>query len=113
MQTEIANASYKYQRAVELKEKIIVGVNQFTEKENVPTDLLRVDDSIRKLQADKLVKLRAKRNKEHVIACLKNIKNAAREDKNLMPFVIEAVENYATLGEIADALREIYGEYHG
>jgi len=113
MQTEIASASYKYQRAVETKERIIVGVNQFTEKENVPTDLLRVDDSIRKLQAEKLQKLRAKRDNKNVTACLKNIKNAAREDKNLMPFVIEAVENYATLGEIADSLREIYGEYHG
>ena len=98
---------------METKERIIVGVNQFTEKENVPTDLLRVDDSIRKLQAEKLQKLRAKRDNKNVTACLKNIKNAAREDKNLMPFVIEAVENYATLGEIADSLREIYGEYHG
>ena len=113
MQTEIANASYKYQQAVESKDRIIVGVNQFTEQENAPTDLLRVDDSIRKMQADKLARLRTKRNNDHVANCLKKIKNAAREDKNLMPFVIEAVENYATLGEIADSLREIYGEYHG
>ena len=113
MQTEIANASYKYQRTVETKEKIIVGVNQFTEEEKAPVDLLRVDDSIRKVQAEKLEKLRAKRNNDAVVSCLRNIKNAAREDKNLMPFVIEAVENYATLGEIADSLREIYGEYNG
>lgn len=113
MQTEIANASYKYQRSIETKERTIVGVNQFTEQENAPEDLLHVDDSIRKIQAEKLAKLRAERNNENVSNCLRKIKNAAKEDKNLMPFVIEAVENYATLGEIADSLREIYGEYHG
>ena len=75
--------------------------------------MLRVDDSIRKIQAEKLAKLKAKRDSGKVAACLKSIKSAAREDKNLMPFVIEAVENYATLGEIADSLREIYGEYRG
>ncbi len=113
MQTEIANASYKYQGAVESKEKIIVGVNQFIEKEGTPIDLLRIDDSIRKVQSEKLVKLRANRNNDEVNQCLIKIKTAAREDKNLMPFVIEGVENYATLGEIAGALREVYGEYHG
>jgi len=113
MQNEIARASYNYQNAVESKEKIIVGVNQFTEKEATPTGLLRIDDSIRKIQSDKLAKLRAKRDNGKVKESLKNIKEASREEKNIMPFVIEAVENYATLGEIADSLREIYGEYQG
>ena len=113
MQTEIANASYKYQSAVESKEKIIVGVNQFIEKEGVPIDLLRIDDSIRKVQSEKLAKLRAQRNNELVNKYLILIKETARSDKNLMPSVIDAVENYATLGEIAGALREVYGEYHG
>ena len=113
MQNEIARASYNYQQAVESNEKIIVGVNQFTEKEATPTGLLRIDDSIRKIQSDKLAKLRAKRDNEKVKESLKNIKAASREEKNIMPFVIEAVENYATLGEIADSLREIYGEYQG
>lgn len=113
MQNEIARASYTYQQAVESKEKIIVGVNQFTEKEETPTGLLRIDDSIRKIQSDKLAKLRARRDNEKVKECLKNIKEASRDEKNIIPFVIEAVENYATLGEIADSLREIYGEYQG
>jgi len=113
MQNEIARASYNYQIAVESKEKIIVGVNQFTEKEATPTGLLRIDDSIRKIQSDKLAKLRAKRDNEKVKESMKNIKEASRDEKNIMPFIIEAVESYATLGEIADSLREIYGEYQG
>lgn len=111
MQQEIANASYKYQTAIENKEKIIVGVNQFTEKQEAKTDILRIDDSIRKVQSEKLKALRARRNNEAVQACLVRIKQAAREDTNLMYPVIEAVENYATLGEISDALRGIYGEF--
>jgi methylmalonyl-CoA mutase N-terminal domain/subunit len=113
MQNEIARAAYTYQQAVETKEKIIVGVNQFTEKEETPSGLLRIDDSIRKVQSEKLARLRANRKAERVAASLKNIKEASRNDKNIIPLVVEAVEHYATLGEIADALREIYGEYQG
>jgi methylmalonyl-CoA mutase N-terminal domain/subunit len=113
MQTEIANASYKYQGAVERKEKIIVGVNQFTEQETKTTDILRINDSIRKVQSEKLARLRASRNNDKVNECLKRIKLTASDGTNLMPAVIEAVESYTTLGEIAGALREVYGEYHG
>jgi len=113
MQNEIARSSYKYQGAVESNEKIIVGVNKFTEKEKPPTDLLRIDDSIRKVQSEKLAKLRAERNNENVATALANIQTAATSDKNIMPYVIEAVEQYATLGEIADSLRELYGVYQG
>ncbi len=113
MQNEIARASYNYQQAVETKEKVIVGVNQFAEKEPAPTGLLRIDDSIRKVQSEKLTLLRAKRNNEQVKLNLKNIKQAATQEQNIMPYVIEAVESYATLGEIADSLRELYGEYQG
>ncbi|MDB5282144.1 MAG: methylmalonyl-CoA mutase [Bacteroidota bacterium] len=113
MQTEIASASYKYQGAVERKEKIIVGVNQFTEQENSKTDLLRINDSIRKVQSEKLSKLKAVRNNESVKECLRKIKETSSNGNNIMPLVIEAVENYATLGEIAGTLREVYGEYHG
>jgi methylmalonyl-CoA mutase N-terminal domain/subunit len=75
--------------------------------------LLRVDDSIRKIQAEKLAKLRAKRDNTKVEECLAKIKAAGLTDTNLMPLVIEAVEQYATLGEISDTLRSIYGEYQG
>lgn len=113
MQNEIAKSSYKYQNDIESSDKIIVGVNKFTEKEAPPTDLLRIDDSIRVVQSEKLAKLRAKRNNERVDAALAAVRDAATTDKNIMPYVIAAVEEYATLGEIADTLRGVYGEYQG
>jgi methylmalonyl-CoA mutase, N-terminal domain len=113
MQNEIAKAGYQYQQAVESKEKVIVGVNKFTEQEQPPKDLLRIDDSIRKVQSEKLAALRARRNNEACFKSLQQIKEASISDKNILPFVIEAVENYCTLGEIADTLRGIYGEYQG
>ncbi|MCS6934412.1 MAG: methylmalonyl-CoA mutase family protein [Chitinophagales bacterium] len=113
MQQEIARSSYDYQQAVERKEKIIVGVNMFTEQESEPVSIFRVDDSIRQVQTEKLKALRASRNHEKVTSCLAEIRRRALEDQNLMPAVIEAVENYCTLGEIADTLRKVYGEYQG
>ena len=113
MQNEIAKSSYKYQNDIESGDKIIVGVNKFTEKETPPTDLLRIDDSIRVVQSEKLAKLRAKRNNDKVDAALAAVRDAATTDKNIMPYVIAAVEEYATLGEIADTLRSVYGEYQG
>jgi methylmalonyl-CoA mutase N-terminal domain/subunit len=113
MQNEIAKAAYNYQQAIETGEKVIVGVNRFTEKTEAPKELLRIDDSIRKIQTEKLAALRAKRNNQKVQECLSRIKQASLEEKNIMPAVIEAVENYATLGEIADTLRSVYGEYQG
>lgn len=113
MQDEIARASYDYQRKVESSEKIIVGVNKFTEKESRHTNLLRIDDSIRKVQSDKLEKLRSKRNNDLVKSSLSDLKTATIEDRNIMPYVITAVENYCTLGEVADTLRAVYGEFQG
>lgn len=113
MQNEIAKSSYKYQNDIESGDKIIVGVNKFTEKEAPPTDLLRIDDSIRVVQSEKLAKLRAKRNNGKVDTALAAVRDAATTDKNIMPYVIAAVEEYATLGEIADTLRGVYGEYQG
>ena len=113
MQEEIARASYDYQRKVESNEKIIVGVNKFTEKEAQHTNLLRVDDSIRTIQSDKLARLRAARNNDLVTSSLADLKAATVEDRNIMPYVIAAVEHYATLGEVADTLRAVYGEFQG
>jgi methylmalonyl-CoA mutase N-terminal domain/subunit len=111
IQNEIARSAYEYQRKIESEEKIIVGVNKFITEEENRIPLLKIDDSIGTLQAQRLRALREKRNKEKATACLRNLETAAREGTNLMPFVIEAVENYCTLGEIADALRQIFGEY--
>lgn len=111
IQDEIARSAYDYQRQIENKEKIIVGVNKFQVEEHNDTPLLKIDDSIRKVQSDKLAALRAKRDATKAQACLDAISKAAKVGSNLMPVVIEAVENYCTLGEIADTLRKEFGEY--
>lgn len=113
MQEEIAKSAYKYQQQIELNNKTIVGVNKFEEKEKIHPSVFKIDDSIRQIQSKKLATLKAKRNNDAVSMALKNLKEAATSDKNIMPFVITCVEEYATLGEIADTLREIYGEYQG
>ena len=111
MQEEIAASAYEYQKAIEHGEKIIVGVNKFQIEEAHDTPVFRIDDSIRQLQADKLAELRQRRNGDKVKACLEKITEAGRGTENLMPLVIDAVENYCTLGEVADALRNVFGEY--
>ncbi|GAC1443269.1 MAG: methylmalonyl-CoA mutase family protein [Sediminibacterium sp.] len=111
MQEEIARSAYEYQRHIESGEKIIVGVNKFTVDKEEPIPGFRIDDSIRALQTDKLHALKAKRKAALVENSLRSIAAAATDGTNLMPLVIEAVENYCTLGEIADALRKVFGEY--
>jgi methylmalonyl-CoA mutase, N-terminal domain len=113
MQDEIAKSAYAYQKNIENNSKIIVGVNKFatTEKNNVPG--FKIDDSIRQMQSEKLQLLRNKRDAGIVIANLETLKNKAIVGENIMPIVIESVENLCTLGEVADVLREVYGEYKG
>lgn len=111
MQNEIAKSAYDYQRSIENNERIIVGVNKFQAEEHNSTPVFKIDESIQKLQSDKLKTLRAKRDNEKVNNCLASIKEKATSGENLMPAVVEAVENYCTLGEIADELRKIFGEY--
>lgn len=111
MQNEIAKSAYDYQRSIENNERIIVGVNKFQVEEHNSTPVFKIDESIQKLQADKLKALREKRDNEKVKKCLAVIKEKANNGENLMPAVVEAVENYCTLGEIADELRMLFGEY--
>lgn len=113
IQEEIARSAYKYNSAIETGEKIIVGVNKFTSKETNDTPLLKIDDSIRVVQSEKLKALRAKRDNVKADACLAAIREKALGTDNLMPAVIEAVENLCTLGEISDTLRAVWGEYKG
>ena len=111
MQEEIARSAFEYQRNIESGDKIIVGVNKFTiDKEN-PVPGFKIDDSIRQLQTVKLAELKSKRDQVKVDQCLSAIKAAASGTTNLMPLVVEAVETYCTLGEIADTLRQVYGEH--
>jgi methylmalonyl-CoA mutase N-terminal domain/subunit len=111
IQNEIAKSAYKYQQEIESGEKIIVGVNQFIQAEDTPIPGFKIDDNIRLIQINKLTRLKENRNTAEVARCLSNIEKAAIENLNLMPFVIEAVEHYCTLGEIADSLRKVFGEF--
>ncbi len=112
MQAEIEQAAYTYQRSLEEERTVVVGVNRFImENEERPT-LLRVDPEVGKQQAAKLAMLRQKRNNEHVQQVLSTLERGARSTTNLMPLIIDAVEAYATLGEISDAMRHVFGEQH-
>jgi methylmalonyl-CoA mutase N-terminal domain/subunit len=109
-QREIADASYRYQVSVDRNEKIIVGVNEFTGEEQ-PIDTLRIDESVREQQSARLRKLRSERSKDEVARQLAALRSAAKGTENLMPHIYAAVKAYATLGEICDALREVFGTH--
>jgi methylmalonyl-CoA mutase N-terminal domain/subunit len=109
-QREIAEASYRYQLAVDRKEKIVVGVNEYVSGEK-PIDILQIDDSVGARQAERLRALRAARSNEEVARRLAPLRAAAQGDENLMPHIYEAVKAYATVGEICGALRDVFGSY--
>jgi methylmalonyl-CoA mutase N-terminal domain/subunit len=109
-QREVADSAYWYQRAVEKGEKIIVGVNAYT-KEHEPIPLLQVDESAARLQLSRLTEVRRSRNQTRVRETLSDLKKAAADGLNVMPFLISSVKAYATLGEIMDTLKDVYGEY--
>ncbi|WP_316808342.1 methylmalonyl-CoA mutase [Pedobacter agri] len=111
MQNEIASAAYQYQKEIETGERISVGVNKFTQTEEGLTEVFNIDDSIRILQTEKLNRLKSQRDNTEVTASLKALEHAANGNENLMPFIIDAVEKYATLGEISDVMRKVFGEY--
>jgi len=110
-QTEIANASYEYQHAIETGEQKIVGVNAFVEENEQPIELLQIDESSQHHQLDKLKALKSRRSNEKVAASLNALKRAAEGRENTMPFILDAVRAYATLGEICDAFRSVFGSY--
>ncbi len=109
-QREIAEASYRYQMAVDKKEKIIVGVNDFVSEEK-PLEVLQIDETVANRQAARLRKLRAERSQEEVSRRLATLRKAAEGKQNLMPFIYDAVKAYATLGEVCDAMRDVFGTY--
>jgi methylmalonyl-CoA mutase N-terminal domain/subunit len=111
IQNEIAKSAYEYQRKIETGEKIIVGVNRFQVKDENPIPAFKVDDSIRDQQIQKIERLKMTRSNEQVMRCLESIRQKATLGENMMPAVVDAVENYCTLGEIADELRKLFGEY--
>ena len=109
-QREIAEAAYRYQVAVDRKEKIVVGVNDYVAAEK-PLDILQIDETVAHRQADRLRKLRAERSSAEVDRRLDGLRKAAAGTENLMPFIFDAVKAYATLGEICDAMRVVFGIY--
>jgi len=110
-QTEIANASYEFQHEVETGEQKIVGVNAFTEQNEEPIDILQIDESSQHYQLDKLAKLKTRRDQGQVSKSLDALKKAAQGRENTMPYILDAVRAYATVGEICDAFRDVFGTY--
>lgn len=111
IQKEIQESAYEYQRSVETGDQVVVGLNKFQQAEAPPTDLLRVDPGVRASQMAALTELKAERDNEAVTEALKDLKRCAEGTQNLMPPILSAVRSYATLGEICDTLRGVFGEY--
>jgi methylmalonyl-CoA mutase N-terminal domain/subunit len=111
IQQEIQNAAYEYQRSVDKREAIVVGVNAFEQEKEKPIPLLHMDESLERKQVERLRAVRAQRDPAKWQAALKKVEDTARGTGNLMPPIVEAVEANATVGEISDAMRHVYGEY--
>jgi len=111
MQREIHRAALETQRRIESGEEVVVGVNRFRMEEEPEPQLLRVDPSLAKRQIERLKDLRSRRDAGKVEESLAALKRAAEGTDNLMPYILDAVRAYATVGEICHALREVFGEY--
>jgi methylmalonyl-CoA mutase, N-terminal domain len=110
-QKEIADASYRYQQAIEKREQIVVGVNAFEEERSERIELLRLNEASHQLQCDKLQRLRSRRDADRCRKALDALRAAAGGRENTTPYILEGVRAYATLGEICDALRDVFGTY--
>jgi len=113
VQREIERAAYDYQRKVESGEQTVVGMNRFITDEGTSIPLLRIEPELERQQIERLATVRAKRDEQSVQQALAEIERCARSNDNLMPHIVHAVEQYATLGEISDRLRAVFGEYTG
>ncbi len=111
-QNEIAKAAYQYQQEIDRKERIIVGVNEFVDKdEKIEIPILLIPEEVEKVQIQRVKELRETRNNAEVQRTLAELKKAAEEDRNLMPYLIECAKAYCTLGEMVNTLKEVFGEY--
>jgi methylmalonyl-CoA mutase N-terminal domain/subunit len=111
VQREIQEAAYRYQKAVEAHEQVVVGVNRFQIDEEPPVNVLRIDPALEQEQIERVRALRERRDAQAVSSSLNKLKQAATTDENLLPRILDCVESYATIGEISNTLREIWGEY--
>jgi methylmalonyl-CoA mutase N-terminal domain/subunit len=105
------DASYDYQKEVESGKRIVVGMNKFQIEEEAPKDLLKVDPAVGEMQKGKLAELKAGRDNAKVEASLAALRGACEGTENVMPFILAAVREYATLGEVCGVMREVFGEY--
>jgi methylmalonyl-CoA mutase N-terminal domain/subunit len=110
-QREIEDAAYRAQRAIETGEQVIVGVNQFTQEEGPPADLLRVNPQLETDQKTRLAEMKKRRDGQAAAEACRAVEAAARSNENLIPVIRAAVRSYATVGEISDALRRVFGEH--
>jgi len=111
VQREIQEAAYRYQRAVESEEAVVVGVNRFRAEDETPVPTMRIDPSVERAQVERLRALRARRDAEKTEVALTLLEDAARSDDNLLPRILDCVEALATVGEISHRLRRVWGEY--
>lgn len=110
-QLEISDAAYKFQRQIDAGEKIMIGVNKYNVEEEVDIPLVEIDDTVEKEQLDRLANVKRSRDNKKVKECLEDIKKACEKGENVMPYCIEAVKARASVQEICDVYREVYGEY--
>jgi methylmalonyl-CoA mutase, N-terminal domain len=111
VQQEIQNAAYEYQRQVDRAEAVVVGVNRFTVEQEKPIPILHIDEALERKQVERLRALRARRDPQPWQDALRQVEDSARSGANLMPPIIAAVEAFATVGEISDTMRKVFGEY--
>ncbi|MGB4563244.1 MAG: methylmalonyl-CoA mutase family protein [Dethiobacteria bacterium] len=111
MQQEIQESAYRYQKEIESGERVVIGVNRFTEAGEQPVELLKVDPAVGERQINRLKEVRRRRDQRRVAETLQQLRKAAQSSDNLMPYILEAVKAYATMGEICGVLREVFGEY--
>ena len=110
-QQEIADAAYHYQRQIDEKQKTVVGVNKYVTEEDIPVEILEIDEELEKQQIEKTNRIKQERNNKLVSECLERVREACVGDQNVMEPLIEAVKSYATLQELCDVFREVFGEY--
>jgi len=110
-QQEIQEAAYQYQKAIEENRQIIVGVNRFTKEEEPPIEILQIGEEVRDHQIAVLKEIKAQRDEKSVKSALSSLQQAAKSDQNLMPRIMQAVREYATLGEICSCLKDVFGVY--
>jgi len=110
-QMEIADAAYHYQRQIDKGEKVVTGVNKYVVEEKAPPEILRIDEEVEERQIARLQEVKKERDNRKVTQILNDLRAASRTDKNLMPYVIEAVKEYTTEQEICDVWRDVFGEY--